>query len=138
MIGTLVAIAVAIGALAAAVPTPLGVAATSSSPAPRNPGEAPAAASSPVLSGGSLHGVAGRRPMLRFRLAAGAGSPPLGSFTVLVPPGLSFVPGAIHGAVSARGAATSLLGTRNRLRVTLSSPVRSLPVSIGPAGLAVS
>lgn len=57
-------------------------------------------------------------------------------FTVLVPPGLSFVPGAIHGAVSPRGAEASLHATRDRLSVTPGSPVRSLSVSIGAAGLA--
>lgn len=92
----------------------------------------------PTLSDGSISGVHARRPTLKFKLAAGDGSPPLSSFVVLVPPGLSFVPGKVRRAVSPGDAEASLHDTRDRLTVTLPSPRRAVSVSIAPPGMAES
>lgn len=95
-------------------------------------------AGEPTLSHGSLSGVSKGEPTLGFRLSVGSGGPAVTGFTVEVPPGLSFRGGRITEGFSLRGGRASLKTRPGRLSVSLKSPARSLAVTIGPPGLAVT
>lgn len=87
----------------------------------------------PSISHGSLSGVAGGRPALRFTLAKGSNAPTLKSFVVTLPHGLTFSAKKLRKGISVSAAHTLRLRA-GALVVTLKPPAASVSVSIhGPA-----
>ena len=100
---------------------------------------------SPTSSGDSLGNLSKRKAKLSFKLAAGSFAPPIKSFSVSLPGGLSFAKkaktlgkGIVLKGANGKQAKYSLKLSRGVLTISLKSPQTNLSFSIAPPATSVS
>jgi subtilase family serine protease len=99
----------------------------------------------PTSSGDSLGNLSKRKAKLSFKLAAGSFAPPIKSFSVSLPGGLSFAKkaktlgkGIVLKGANGKQAKYSLKLSRGVLTISLKSPQTNLSFSIAPPATSVS